>query len=75
MASFNFRCRAKTSPKWNLIMRLIAVYIGFVFVGVLIAFGVGEVVERWSEQVSLFVFLGLFFTSLWAGWQLALKVT
>ena len=56
-------------------MRLIAVYIGFVFVGVLIAFGVGEVVERWSEQVSLFVFLGLFFTSLWAGWQLALKVT
>jgi hypothetical protein len=56
-------------------MRLIAVYVGFVFVGVLIAFGVGEVVERWSEHVSLFVFLGLFFVSLWAGWQLALKVT
>ena len=48
---------------------LIAVYIVIVLVGVLIAYGVGRVVETWSEQASLFVFLGLFFTSLWAGWQ------
>jgi hypothetical protein len=56
-------------------MRLIAVYVAFVFIGVLIAFGAGRVVEYWSEQVSLFVFLGLFFASLWVGWKLALKVT
>ena len=54
-------------------MRLIAVYIAFVFVGVLIAVGVGYVTEKWSEEISLFVFLGLFFISLWAGWKLALK--
>jgi hypothetical protein len=56
-------------------MRLIAVYIAFVLAGVLIAIGAGEVTEIWSEQASLFVFLALFFTSLWAGWKLALKVT
>jgi hypothetical protein len=55
-------------------MKLIAVYIAFVFAGTLIATGVGEVVEMWSEQTSLFVFLGLFFFSLWAGWKLALRV-
>ena len=55
-------------------MRLIAVYLGLVAVGVLIAFGVGEVVERWSETASLFVFLGLFFGTLWAGWQVAIRI-
>ena len=55
-------------------MRLIAVYILFVLVGVLIAIGAGKIVEMWSEQASLFVFLALFFGSLWAGWKLALKV-
>jgi hypothetical protein len=56
-------------------MRLIAVYVLFVLAGCLIAFGAGEVAEIWSEQVSLFVFLALFFGSLWAGWKLALRVT
>jgi hypothetical protein len=56
-------------------MRLIAIYVIFVLIGTLIAFGAGEVAEIWSEQISLFVFLGLFFASLWAGWKLALKVT
>jgi hypothetical protein len=56
-------------------MRVIIVYVLFVLVGCLIAFGAGRVAEIWSEQVSLFVFLGLFFVSLWAGWKLALKVT
>jgi hypothetical protein len=55
-------------------MRLIFVYVGFVLVGTLIATGVGAIVEIWSEPSSLFVFLGLFFFSLWAGWKLALKV-
>jgi hypothetical protein len=56
-------------------MRVIIVYVLFVLAGCLIAFGAGRVAEIWSEQVSLFVFLGLFFVSLWAGWKLALRVT
>jgi hypothetical protein len=56
-------------------MRLIVVYLLFVLAGVAIAIGVGEVVEMWSDQASLFVFLALFFISLWAGWRLALRVT
>ncbi|HVV78458.1 MAG TPA: hypothetical protein VHD59_02440 [Pseudolabrys sp.] len=56
-------------------MRIIIVYVVFVLVGCLIAFGAGRVAEMWSEQISLFVFLALFFVSLWAGWKLALKVT
>jgi hypothetical protein len=62
-------------PAREVPMRIIAVYILFVLVGCLIAFGAGRVAEIWSEQVSLFVFLGLFFLSLWAGWKLALRVT
>ena len=56
-------------------MRLIAVYVALVLVGILIAYGVGRTVEHWSEQASLIVFLTLFFGSLWAGWRLALKLT
>jgi hypothetical protein len=57
------------------LMRLIAVYVILVLAGVLIAYGVGRVVEHWSEQASLFVFLGLFFGALWGGWRLAVRLT
>lgn len=56
-------------------MRVIAFYVLFVLAGCTIAFVAGRVAEMWSEQVSLIVFLALFFTSLWAGWKLALRVT
>ena len=56
-------------------MRIIIVYVLFVLIGCLIAFGAGRVAEMWSEQISLFVFLALFFALLWAGWKLALRVT
>lgn len=56
-------------------MKLIAVYIALVLVGVLIAYFAGLFVEMWSKETSLFVFLGLFFASLWAGWRLALRLT
>ena len=55
-------------------MRLIVVYVAFVLAGTLIATGAGELTEIWSEQASLFVFLALFFASLWVGWRLALRV-
>jgi hypothetical protein len=76
MASARFRDRGMLFPDLGRVpMRLIVVYIAFVLAGVLIATGAGELTEIWSEQASLFVFLGLFFVSLWAGWKLALKVT
>lgn len=56
-------------------MRVIVVYVLFVLAGCVIAYGAGTVAEIWSQETSLFVFLGLFFFSLWAGWKLALRVT
>jgi hypothetical protein len=56
-------------------MRVIVVYVAFVLVGCLIAFGAGEIAEIWSEQISLFVYLGLYVFSLCASWKLALRVT
>jgi hypothetical protein len=56
-------------------MKLIAVYIGIVIVGVFIAYLVGGVVERWSEPASLPVFLGLFFAAFVFGWKLAVRFT
>ncbi len=55
-------------------MRLIAIYVGFVAAGLLIAYGAGRISENWSQSVSLIVFLGCFFTTLWAGWQIAIRV-
>jgi hypothetical protein len=55
-------------------MRLILVYVGIVLVGLLISYGVGRTVEHWSETTSLFVFLAMFFGTLWAGWQLATRI-
>jgi hypothetical protein len=56
-------------------MRLLLVYGGLVFVGLLISYGAGRVAETWSQPVSLMVFLGCFFVTLWLGWQLAVKIT
>lgn len=55
-------------------MRLILTYIGIVLVGVVIAYGVGRVVEHWSETASLIVFLACFFVTLFASWQAAKRL-
>ncbi len=55
-------------------MRLIATYIVLVLAGLLVAYGVGRVAETWSETASLIVFLGMFFGTLWAGWQIATRI-
>ena len=57
-------------------MKLIAVYVTIVVVGILIAYVIGLVVERWStSSVSLIVFLGLFFSVFIVGWRLAIRLT
>lgn len=55
-------------------MKLIAVYIGFVLVGELIAYGLGRAVEQIEPAASMPIFLGLFFFNFWAAWQLAIRV-
>lgn len=55
-------------------MRLILTYIALVLSGLLIVYGLGRVVEIWSETSSLIVFLVGFFSTLWASWQLARRI-
>jgi len=47
-------------------MKLIAVYVVFVLIGLTIAYGVGRTVEHWSETASLPVFLAAFFFVFWS---------
>jgi hypothetical protein len=56
-------------------MTLLIVFVGIVAVGDLIAVGIGEVLDRFAPQVSLPVFLILFFAVFYFGWQLALRLT
>ena len=55
-------------------MKLIAVYIVIVIIGLFIAYVVGGLVERWSETASLPVFLGLFFAAFVFGWKIAIRL-
>ena len=55
-------------------MKLIAVYVVLVLIGVTIAYGIGRSVEIWSEGWSLPVFLGLFFVNFWGAWRVATRI-
>ena len=55
-------------------MKLIAVYVVFVLIGLTVAYGVGRTVEHWSPTASLPVFLAAFFFVFWAAWRLATRV-
>ena len=55
-------------------MRLILTYVGLVLVGVMIAYGAGRIAENWSQTTSLIVFLGFFFVTLYASWQIARRI-
>jgi hypothetical protein len=57
------------------IMSLIIVYVIGIFVGDLIALGIAEVIERFSEKASLMAFLALYFVVFWLAWQLAVRIT
>jgi hypothetical protein len=57
-------------------VRLIAYYLIFMVTGDLCAYGIGLVSERmFGSQVSLIVFLTLYFLFLWIAWLLAVWVT
>ncbi len=56
-------------------MTLIIAFVISVLVGDLIAVGIAEVIERFSEQLSLWVFLALFFLVFWGAWIIAVRVT
>ena len=57
-------------------MLLIVYYLGFMIAGDIAAYLIGLVVEReFGSQVSLIVFLALYFLFLWVSWLLAVWVT
>jgi hypothetical protein len=55
---------------------LIAYYVVFMIAGDLAAYFIGLFVEyQWGSQVSLVVFLCLYFLFLWVAWVLAVQLT
>src|SRR5262249_6036468 len=57
-------------------MWLLIVYVGLVLVGDVADYLIGLVVEQmWGPQVSLVVFLVLYFVFLWVAWVIAVKIT
>ena len=57
-------------------MVLIAYYLAFMIAGDLAAYLIGLVAEReFGSQVSLIVFLTLYFLFLWVAWVLAVWIT
>jgi hypothetical protein len=57
-------------------MLLIVYYLVFMIAGDIAAYLIGLVVEReFGSQVSLIVFLALYFLFLWVSWLLAVWVT
>ena len=58
------------------IVLLIAYYVAFMIAGDLTAYAIGWVTElEFGSQVSLMVFLALYFASLWIAWVLAVWMT
>ena len=57
-------------------MLLIAYYVAFMIAGDLAAYAIGSITEfEFGGQVSLIVFLALYFGSLWIAWVLAVWMT
>jgi len=56
-------------------MVLLAAFLVTVLVGDLLAIIIAEVVEYFSKQISLFVFLGLFMAVIPVAWRIAVRFT
>ena len=57
-------------------MWLLIIYVGLMLLGDIADYLIGLVVERmWGSQVSLIVFLVLYFVFLWLAWVAAVKLT
>jgi hypothetical protein len=61
---------------WDGIVLLIVYYVIFVLVGDLADYLIGLIVEReFGSNVSLLVFLALYFLVLWVAWVLAVRMS
>ena len=56
-------------------MKVMAYYIVIVIIGALACWGIGLVVEKFSETASLPVFLACFFLNFCVSWRIALWLT
>lgn len=56
-------------------MKVMAIYVLVVVIGGAICWGIGSIVERFSDTASLPVFLGCFFLNFWLSWRVALYLT
>jgi hypothetical protein len=56
-------------------MSLLAVYVGLMIVGDLIAYLIGLVIERTIPGASLPAFLAMYFLFLWVAWVIAVRIT
>jgi lipopolysaccharide export LptBFGC system permease protein LptF len=56
-------------------MKLLIVYVIIIIVGAFLAWAIGTAVARYSEALSLPVFLACFFLNFWASWLIAVRLT
>jgi len=70
-------CRPVGGWHWReSVVRLIVYYVAFMIAGDLAAYAIGLLTEReFGGQVSLIVFLALYFLFLWVAWVLAVWLT
>jgi hypothetical protein len=66
---------SRAAQCWEIVVVLMAVYVVIALIGVLASWGVGEVVEQFSDIASMPVFLLLFFGNFWVSWRIALWLT
>ena len=70
------QCRGRCLLSLEGIVALIFYYVAFMVVGDVVAYLLGLFTEyEWGSFVSLIVFLGLYFLSLWLSWVFAVWVT
>jgi hypothetical protein len=78
MARTRATARYRKGPALDVesIMQLIVYYLVFMIAGDLAAYFIGLATERaFGDQVSLIVFLALYFLFLWVAWVLAVWMT
>jgi cation transporter-like permease len=75
-ARLTCRLHTKTHDEVEGDVRLIAYYVAFMILGDLAAYLIGLISERqFGSQVSLIVFLTLYFLFLWIAWVIAVWMT
>jgi hypothetical protein len=56
-------------------MWVLGIYVVLMVIGDLIDYGIGAFVSRtWSDAVSLPIFLGCYFLTLWLAWVIAVRI-